>query len=595
VISDGPSGSTGGSLVKTGTGTLTLSGTNTYTGGTTFAGGTVSVSSDANLGDAAGSLTFNGGTLQITGTAFNTTARAVVMGAGSGTFDIANAANSFTVNQGLTGTGGLTKTGAGTLWLSGTNTYTGATTVSAGTLIIQDSIASSVVTNNATLVYTASSTASNAVITNNAQLIFDTYARAGNAVIINSGNVLFDGDSTPDNAQLINTASTAVINFFTPGLHSDGKISAGSIAGNGRFDLNGAELTVGGNNLSTAVTGVLAGDGSLTGTSLIKVGTGTLTLAGINTYTGATIVDDGALVVNGSIAASSAVTVNNGGILGGGGTVSSTTVNAGGTLAAGNGTANSSLSVAGSLALQSGALYMVQINPATSSFANVSGTATLGGSTLKAVYANGRGCRFGEQCLRACLRAQECHRHPQRARPAHGQILRHAERRTHPARPRRLGARLHSGSHRGRDVPGAAGRELRRQRRAAGSRLRAHHGLRGDEMAERLVGGRDVRGRVLQRHALIRRKGHGALCVVNSVIVRHGTRTRKFCNDGIVPVICPTCQMAPRNVRKPPCRQPAAPLHGVVFRFFACTVMRAGSGRRRDGDRRTVRPLTAPS
>ena len=98
------------------------------------------------------------------------------------------------------------------------------------------------------------------------------------------------------------TASTAVINFFTPGLHSDGKISAGSIAGNGRFDLNGAELTVGGNNLSTTVTGVLAGDGSLTGTSLIKVGTGTLTLAGINTYTGATIVDDGALVVNGSIA-----------------------------------------------------------------------------------------------------------------------------------------------------------------------------------------------------------------------------------------------------------------------------------------------------
>src|SRR5206468_5653146 len=88
-------------------------------------------------------------------------------------------------------------------------------------------------------------------------------------------------------------------------------------------------------------------------------------------------------------AASSGVTVTSGATLGGGGTVGTTTVNAGGTLAAGNGTANSSLNVVGSLALQSGAYYMLQINPATSSFANVTGTATLGGSTLKAVYANG--------------------------------------------------------------------------------------------------------------------------------------------------------------------------------------------------------------
>jgi autotransporter-associated beta strand protein len=248
---------------------------------------------------------------------------------------------------------------------------------------------SATIVNSGQLRFTNASTAGSATIINNNQLTFDAHARAGNAVIINSGTVLFDGDSTPDNAQLTNVATGAVINFFTPGLNSDGKISAGSIAGNGRFDLNGAELTVGSNNLSTVVTGVLTGDGGITGTSLIKVGTGTLTLSGINTYTGATIVDAGALVVNGSIAASSGVTVNNGGTLGGGGAVGNTIVNNGGTLVAGNGTANSSLNVAGSLALQSGAVYMVQIDPATSSSANVSGTATLGGSTLKAVYANG--------------------------------------------------------------------------------------------------------------------------------------------------------------------------------------------------------------
>jgi hypothetical protein len=47
------------------------------------------------------------------------------------------------------------------------------------------------------------------------------------------------------------------------------------------------------------------------------------------------------------------------------------------------------MTVTGSLALQSGAFYMVQINPATSSFADVTGAATLGGSTVKAIYANG--------------------------------------------------------------------------------------------------------------------------------------------------------------------------------------------------------------
>ncbi|HYO07636.1 MAG TPA: autotransporter-associated beta strand repeat-containing protein, partial [Tepidisphaeraceae bacterium] len=50
-------------------GTTTLNGANTYTGGTTLTGGTLSVGSDANLGAAAGPVTFNGGTLQVTGSA----------------------------------------------------------------------------------------------------------------------------------------------------------------------------------------------------------------------------------------------------------------------------------------------------------------------------------------------------------------------------------------------------------------------------------------------------------------------------------------------------------------------------------------------
>jgi autotransporter-associated beta strand protein len=364
VIADGgASGGTGGSLVKTGTGTLTLSGINTYTGGTTFAGGTVSVSSDTNLGDLAGSLTFNGGTLQISGTAFNATARTINLGAGGGTFDIADAANDFVVSQSISGST-MTKSGAGTLTLTGAAGFSGAT-VSAGTLAF------------------LSTTAGSADITNNAQLAFYGNSTAGSATIRNSSHVLFDGNSTAGNAQLINTASSAVINFFTPGPSSDGKLTAGSIAGNGRFDLNGAELAVGSNNLSTVVPGVLTGDGSITGISLIKVGTGKLSLSSVNTYTGATIVDGGTLAVNGSIASSSGINVNAGGVLGGTGIVGNTTIANGGTLAPGN--SIGVLTVSGNLVFTAGSFYTVEVSTTAADRTNVTGTATLTGATVQAM------------------------------------------------------------------------------------------------------------------------------------------------------------------------------------------------------------------
>nr|WP_025198874.1 autotransporter outer membrane beta-barrel domain-containing protein [Brucella ceti] len=121
-----------GRLTKNGSGTLTLTADNTYTGGTVFAGGVVSVDKEVRLG--GGDLTFNGGTLQVTGTGWTSTSRAVSLQAGGGTFDIEDAANNFAVTQGVTGAGGLMKSGTGTVTLSGANSYTGATKVSAGTL-----------------------------------------------------------------------------------------------------------------------------------------------------------------------------------------------------------------------------------------------------------------------------------------------------------------------------------------------------------------------------------------------------------------------------------------------------------------------------
>jgi uncharacterized protein with beta-barrel porin domain len=112
------------------------------------------------------------------------------------------------------------------------------------------------------------------------------------------------------------------------------------------------------------------------------------TVTGTYGQTNPWTVQAGTLNVTGNLSAATSLTVT-GGTLMGTGTVGATQVNSGGTFAPGSGTPGSSITVAGSLALASGAFYMVQINPATSSFANVTGAATLGGATLNAVFANG--------------------------------------------------------------------------------------------------------------------------------------------------------------------------------------------------------------
>jgi autotransporter-associated beta strand protein len=165
--------------------------------------------------------------------------------------------------------------------------------------------------------------------------------------------------------------------------------SIGSLAGAGALTNSGgaATLTTGGDNTSTVFSGTIGdGAGSI---ALTKTGTGLLLLSGSNTYTGATIVSGGTLQVDGSIASSILTTVQAGAALSGSGTVGETVVDNGAVFAPGNGTAGTSMTVSGSLALASGAVYLVQVNPAAASFASVSGVATLGGATVDAVFASG--------------------------------------------------------------------------------------------------------------------------------------------------------------------------------------------------------------
>ncbi len=126
----------GGSLVKTGAGTLTLSGSSGYTGGTTINGGTIAVTSNNSLGNRAGALTINNGTLEIAATSTTlVSSRNITVGTANATVQV-DAGKTY-INSGYwTGGGNLTKTGNGLLYLTGNNSYTGATTINSGTLSV---------------------------------------------------------------------------------------------------------------------------------------------------------------------------------------------------------------------------------------------------------------------------------------------------------------------------------------------------------------------------------------------------------------------------------------------------------------------------
>jgi autotransporter-associated beta strand protein len=221
-------------------------------------------------------------------------------------------------------------------------------------------------------------------------LEFNAFTTAGNATITtNSGGaVAFFDSSTGGNAQFI-TNGTGFVDFSgSLGPNGDGRITAGSIAGSGFYYIGGGNtLIVGGNNLSTTVSGVIADSCGCGSGSLEKVGAGTLTLSGPNIYTGTTTVNGGFLDVEGSIASSSRTTVNAGGALTGAGTVGNTTIATGGIFLPGNGLGTFA-TVSGNLAFQSGAQYLVTLNSTSSTFAMVTGSANLAG-TVGAAFAPG--------------------------------------------------------------------------------------------------------------------------------------------------------------------------------------------------------------
>jgi autotransporter-associated beta strand protein len=248
-------------LTKDGAGLLVLSGANTFSGGVTANRGSISVSADANLGNASNSITLNGGGLQVTGTTFASTARSVTLGDRGGQFDVVEESHTFAVNQPLSGNGGVVKSGLGTLQLGGANTYSGTTQVLDGAIAVANP--------------TALGDAAGATILAGGE-------STGRLLLNNTGSVAenlnLGGRDTDQQQHIVNQAGN---NTLTGALTvtNGGFIRLDSDAGNLNF---GGDLGNAGSNAVVVLGG--AGNGQFSGTftqgenavtGLTKTGTGT--------------------------------------------------------------------------------------------------------------------------------------------------------------------------------------------------------------------------------------------------------------------------------------------------------------------------------
>ncbi|MBN9002475.1 MAG: autotransporter domain-containing protein, partial [Rhizobiales bacterium] len=307
---------------------------------------TLSVSNEGNLGAASGTLTFDGGTLQNTAALSN--ARNVTLLSGGGTLQTDT---DLTLAGAISGGGTLTKTGAGTLTLSGMNSY-GNTRVADGVLIGNaHSIAGDLV-NNATVVFDQS---------------FDSaFAGAidgsGAMVKRGTGRLTLTGSSTLDWSFVGGGLSTAAAGFRgNADIGSDASLTFEQSA-NGTY------------------AGVLSGTGRV-----VKAGTGALVYDGNgSSFAGTTEIAAGKLIVgsdvaHGNAALGGSVDVAAGGALGGNGIVGDTTIS-GGTLSPGN--SIGTLTIAGNLVMTAASIYMVEVSGASADKTVITGTATLGGKVV---------------------------------------------------------------------------------------------------------------------------------------------------------------------------------------------------------------------
>ncbi len=331
--------------------TATLSGANTYTGGTTVSGATLKAGSSSAFGANAPMTVSAGATLDLGG---NSNSIGSLDGGGIITNTGASATLTVTSSTNTTFSGvikdgsasnllSLTKAGAGTLTLSGTNTFTGVTTLTAGTLSVAtinaggvagnlgqaSADAGNLVLNGGTLQYTATGTtastnraftlmpgtmstievtSASSVLTMSGASASTTgsLTKSGSGTLMLSGANSFSGTTNITGGSLI-LANPLALQYSTLNLTNSGfsfggltEATLGGLSGSSALSLTnsatpsaGVVLRVGNNDSNTHYAGILSGVAG----SLMKVGAGTFMLSGDNTYGGGTTISGGTLQV----------------------------------------------------------------------------------------------------------------------------------------------------------------------------------------------------------------------------------------------------------------------------------------------------------
>jgi T5SS/PEP-CTERM-associated repeat protein/autotransporter-associated beta strand protein len=273
----------GGSLIKTGTGQLTLTSVSNYTGGTLLDAGSIELAQSGLLLPA--NLTFNGGILAWGhDVSTDISSQGLTFNANGGTLD--TGANTVTLANALGGSGGVTKAGTGTLVLTANNTYAGGTTISAGTLQLGNGTANGEVVgdivDNAALVFdlTSATQTYNGNISGTGAL-----TQNGTGILTLGGNNTYGGNTNVNAGTLqfaaANSAAANSTYVIAGGATLDVNnksvfIGALSGSGNVNVDLSGASiLDAGLDGASTTFSGNFSGLGAF-----VKNGAGTLTFTG---------------------------------------------------------------------------------------------------------------------------------------------------------------------------------------------------------------------------------------------------------------------------------------------------------------------------
>jgi autotransporter-associated beta strand protein len=294
--------------------------------------------------------------------------------------------NTATIAAPLAGVNGFTKSGPGTLILSGNNSLSGTVNIDTGSsTAVSDGITRLVgpgSLGNATLVQIRNNNSGTSTLqldgsTGSISVDADVSVTCRNSGVVTienlAGTNIFNGSillNVGGNSHTIQSDANSLIVFTGTNMY------VGSLTGARTYYFTGL-----GNHL---LVGPLLNSTNGAPIALSKSGTGTLTLEAQNTYANGTTLSGGRLIVNGSLPVG-AFTVGAGTTLGGNGTIyPSVTLPAGSTLAPGTGIGT--LTVSNSVLLQAGSITRIELNKAAGTNLNdqlrVSGSLTYGGTLV---------------------------------------------------------------------------------------------------------------------------------------------------------------------------------------------------------------------